>query len=129
MRTVKTSNYIGLEDKDGEIIPGRIEPLVRDFNNDLLTLFTALQRRISFGDGTDGYSENIDGEFQVITTNATPDTEDAIAHTLGSVPVGYLIVKQDKAGSIYTGTTSWTSTNIYLRSDVASVTATIFLLK
>lgn len=96
-------------------------------------LFTALQGRIRFGTGTDGdRGENISGEFQQFTTSATPDAENTIAHTLGSVPVGYIILGQDKAGSLYqlaaTGT-AWTSSNLYLKCDVASVTFLVFLLK
>ena len=99
-------------------------------DNDLKNLFLAMQGRIRFGVGGDGdRGENVSGEFQVITTNGTPDTEDGFTHSLGSIPVGYIVLKKDKAGHIYEGTSSWTSTTIYLRSDVASVTATIFLIK
>lgn len=97
---------------------------------DLSNLFLCLQNRVRFGSGTDGTEgENISGEFQVFTTSATPDAENTIAHTLGAVPIGYIVLKQDKAGSLYSGTTTWTSTNIYLKSDIASVTFTVFLLK
>lgn len=129
MRTVKTSNYIGLKDNNEELDVGRIEPLVRDFNNDLLTLFTAMQRRVSFGDGTTGNSENIDGEFVTYTSNAVADTEDTVAHTLGSVPIGYIVVKQDKGSNVYEGGTAWTSTNLYLKQTGTSVATTLFLLK
>ena len=97
---------------------------------DLIKLFLFTQGRVRFGSGTDGdRGENIQGEFQVITTHATPDTETAYAHTLGAVPIGYIVLNADKAGVIYSGGSAWTATNIYLRSDVASVTATVFLLK
>lgn len=129
MRAVKTSNYVGLKDKKGEIELDKVEPLIKDISNDLLTLFTVLQRRVRFGNGTANNSENIDGEFILYTSNGVADTEDTIAHTLGSVPIGYLIMKQDKAGSVYEGGTAWTSTNLYLKQTGTSVATTLFLLK
>ena len=106
---------------------------LRDINSDLIVLFTAMQGRIRFGTGTDGdRGENLHGEFQKFTTSGTPNAENTIAHGLGSVPRGYIILGQDKAGSLYqlndTGS-AWTITDIFLKSDIASVTFLIFLLK
>lgn len=99
-------------------------------DKDVEALTLALQGRLRFGGGGDGdRGENISGEFQVYTSNAVADTEDTIAHTLGSVPIGYIVIKQNKASSVYEGGTSWTSTNIYLKQSNTSVTTTIFLLK
>lgn len=99
-------------------------------DTDIKNIILALQGRIRFGDGTTGdRGENVSGEFLTVTTNATPDTETSFSHTLGAVPVGYIVLSKDKAGVIYDGTTSWTSSAIYLRSNVASVTAKVFLLK
>jgi len=106
------------------------EDYVKVLDDDVLSLSLFTQGRVRFGGGGDGKrGENISGEFQVITTNASADTEDAFAHTLGSVPIGYIVLSRDKGGVIYDGSTSWTSTNIYLRSNVTSVATTIFLLK
>ena len=96
-------------------------------------LYQVLQGRVSFGVGTDGINgQNISGQFQTYTSNATPDTEDTIAHTIGSVPLGYIVFTQNKAGSLY-GTaslgTAWTSTNIYVKCSVASVAFLLFLVK
>lgn len=109
---------------------GKNEVDVKALDGDLESLFQAITGRVRFGTGDDGdRGENIAGEFQTFTTDGTPDTEGAVSHGLGSVPIGYIVISKDKAGHIYDGTTSWTSTNIYLRSDVASVTATVFLIK
>lgn len=106
---------------------------IRTLDLNMSNLFSALQGRIRFGDGSDGEpGENISGEFQQFTTSATPNAENTIAHTLGAIPLGYFILWQDKAGSLYQGPTtgtSWTSINIYLKCDVASVTFNVFLLK
>ena len=96
-------------------------------------LFHVLQGRVSFGTGVDGVSgQNVDGEFQQFTTSGTPDAENTVGHTIGSVPLGYLVLWQDKAGSLYQGPatgTAWTSTNIYVKCDIATVTFLVFLVK
>ena len=105
------------------------ESNVRRLDQDISQLSVALQGRIRFGTGTDGdRGENIAGEFQVVTT-AGADTEFAITHTLGAVPIGYIVLKQDKAASIYDSGTTWTNTTLYLKASAASVTLTLFLLK
>lgn len=105
----------------------------KDSEKNLYKLFTCLQGRVRFGPGTSGNDgENIYGQWLTITTNGTPDTEDTFTHNCGVVPVGYLIVWQDKAGSLYqspTNGTDWTSSRIYLKCNVASVQFKLFLLK
>lgn len=97
---------------------------------DVKNIVLLSQGRIRFGGGGDGdRGENIAGEFQVYTSNATPDTADSIVHTLGSVPVGFIVVNLDKGAVIYDSGTAWTATTISLKATVASTTATIFLLK
>ncbi len=108
----------------------KIENYIRDLDDDISSLFTALQRRIRFGDATDGKaSENIAGEFQVYTSNGTADTEDAVAHTLGSIPKGFLVINIDKGGVVYDSGTAWTSSNIYLKVTTISTAVTLFLIK
>jgi len=99
-------------------------------NTDLTNLFLMANGNVRFGTGTDGdRGENIAGEFQVFTTSATPDAENTIAHTMKTAPIGYIVLNQDKAGSLYDSGTAWTSSSIYLKSDVASVAFTVFLIK
>lgn len=122
MKLVKTSNLSSRKNETNQY--------EKNLDADLANLFMAFRGRVRFGSTTDGYrGENISGEFQVFTSNATPDTEDTIGHTIGAIPVGYIVLKQDKAGSLYLGSTTWTSTNTYFKCNVASVTFTIFLLK
>lgn len=99
-----------------------------DFNN----VINCLNGRVRFGPGTSGNNgENIAGQFLTIVTNAIANTETTFTHTMGSIPVGYLILGQDKAGSLYqlydTGT-AWTNNTISLKCSVASVTFKLFLL-
>jgi hypothetical protein len=125
MIVAKQSQFIpGEEDKAKHLI---------EVDNDLNNLFLALQGRVRLGGATDGNNgENIAGQFQKFTSHATPDTEFNVAHTIGSVPVGVIIIGQDKAGSLYqlaaTGT-AWTATQVSFKCDVASVAFEVFLLK
>lgn len=54
------------------------------------------------------------------TSNATPNTEETVTHGLSRVPTGYIIVSQDKAASLYKGSTAWTNEKLYLKSSTAS---------
>lgn len=55
------------------------------------------------------------------TTNGTANTEDAFAHTGGRIPRGFIVITQDKAGSVYAGTTANTTSAIYLKGSVVSI--------
>ncbi len=99
-----------------------------DFNN----VINCLNGRIRFGPGVSGNNgENMAGQFLTIITNGTPDTESTFTHSMGSIPIGYIIIGQNKAGSLYqlsaTGT-AWTASKISLKCSVASVTFNLFLL-
>jgi hypothetical protein len=104
----------------------------RSLQQNLDKVFQCLNGRVSFGTGDDGMQNgNIEGEWQEFTT-ALADAEYTLAHGLESVPLGYIVVSQNKAGTLYqmhdTGT-AWTSTNIYLKCNVASVKFLVFLIK
>lgn len=106
---------------------------IRQIQVQIQKLYYVIQGRVSFGTGVDGINgQQVSGQFQTYTSNVTPNTEDTLAHTVGSVPIGYIVMTQDKAGSVY-GTaslgTAWTGSTIYLRCDVASVTFLLFLVK
>lgn len=68
------------------------------------------------------------GAVLTLTTSGTPDAENTKAHTLGRTPLGYIVLSQDKAASIYKGTTAWDATNIYLKATVASVALRILAI-
>ena len=84
------------------------------------------KRGISLGNGS-GWAGKLDAEFISYTTNATANTEDAISHNLGRVPVGYIVVKNGNGGVIYNGSTAWTNTTIYLKCTTASNPVTILI--
>lgn len=103
-----------------------------NYDTDFNQVFNCLSGRVRFGPGTSGNNgENMAGQFLTITTNAIANTESTFTHTMGSIPVGYLILGQDKAGSLYqlsTTGTAWTNSKISLKCSVASVTFNLFLL-
>ena len=72
--------------------------------------------------------DNFDGNIITGTTNGIADTEDAFAHDLVRVPDYFIILSVNKGAVIYTGTTAWTTTNVYLRSNVISVAFTAFII-
>jgi len=75
----------------------------------------------------------LEPQFQEIVKNAldkrvfadvtTPgaDVEFAIEHGLGFIPLGYLVIGQDKAAVTYNGTTVWDTQNIFLKTSTAAV--------
>lgn len=63
----------------------------------------------------------LDGVFISGTTDGTPGTESSHAHTLGRVPRGILVLGKDKAAHIYDGSSANDASNVYVRSDVATV--------
>lgn len=81
---------------------------------------------IGFGDGID--SDNINGVWYSGVTPATPDTEFDVLHNLGRVPVGWLLVYEDAAASIYDSGTPWSSTEMFLKCNVASVAVKLFII-
>jgi hypothetical protein len=118
MHVVKQSHYNSAsKDQSGYLLAA---------DNDLVNIFMALKGRLSFGDGST--SENIKGQFLTFTTSATPNTESTISHTLGITPVGFIVVNKDKAGDLYASTTAWTSSRVYFKSSVASVTYKVFII-
>lgn len=123
MKVSKKSVYVGPEKTDPD-------NWAKDVNDDLTNIFLCLGR-IRFGPNNNviNKGENVQGQFITYTTNASANTEDTVSHNLASIPVGYLIVKQNKAGSIYDSGTSWTSSHLYLKGSASSMTVTIFLLQ
>lgn len=101
-------------------------------DTDVSNIITCLSGRVRFGSGVTGHNgENISGQFLTITTNVTLNTETTFTHTIGAIPVGYIVLWQDKAGSLYQGPTTgtaWTINTISLKCSVASVQFKLFLL-
>jgi len=129
MQVVRSSNFNSstsssvLSDKQGNSFDKGTE-LNRLFDQIILVL----SGRVAFCNGdisNQEKGENIDGQFLVFTSEGA-DAQTTIAHSLGRVPSGYIVVSQNKAASLYTDTT-WTTSNIYLKSSTATTNFTIFI--
>ena len=66
-------------------------------------------------------AEGLDIYIVSYTSNGTANTEDAVAHGLKRVPLGFIVCSQDKAGVVYASGTAHTATNLYLKNSVATV--------
>jgi hypothetical protein len=105
------------------------DPSLRQWDRDLaaaienwtLGLKGILDRGISLAD-------NVDAAVASYTSNATPDTEDVIAHTLGRVPSYFIVADINKGGVVYRSGTAFTKTNVYLKTTVASAAVKVILL-
>lgn len=107
-----------------------LDEQVNELRTSIDKLYLLARGRIRFGRGNDGdRGENISGEFQVISDTGTAGVEFQVAHTLGAVPVGFIVLKNNKNGVVFDGSTAWTSTNIFLTHGAANATITVFLLK
>jgi hypothetical protein len=74
-----------------------------------------------------GITDNLDVDIIDVVTNATPDTAESFTHSLGRVPVGYIVMQLNKAGILYDGGPANTKTAIYFKCNVASVTAKVMV--
>lgn len=124
MKVAKTSDFVDFDKTDPT-------HWAREVDNDLGNVFNCLQGRVRFGsnNGSINKGENILGQFITYTTNVSANTEDAIPHSLGSIPIGYIVVRINKGGVIYDSGTTWTSSNIYLKCSTTSTLVTIFLIQ
>ena len=86
-----------------------------------LELAALLNAGLKFGD-------NFNAQLKTYTTNAVANTADAVAHTLKRVPIGFLLLKSDKAVSLYDGGTAWTATTLSIKANVASATVTLLIV-
>lgn len=74
-----------------------------------------------------GVQDNLDIQEVSFTSNGSANTEDAVTHSLGRVPVGYVVASQDKAGSVYVSGTTWTKTTVYVKTSGMSVALKLIL--
>lgn len=100
-------------------------PITAD--SSVMKQFEEILERTTLGDTSATKAGNFNAQWITFTSDATPDAENTVAHKLERVPTGYLVGQRNKAGVLYNGSTTWTTSNIYLKCDVASVTFRIFV--
>ena len=78
--------------------------------------------------GALGRSGNFKAQKIELTTPGTAPVEIAVPHSLGLRPEGYLVVLQDKAGSLYTSNFGgWDGSVVYFKSDATSMLVNVIL--
>lgn len=112
-------------------VPGRPNEPLPQFQRMLRKLYEQLARvingGISFGDGGNEVSDNIDGVWENVADTGAADTDFTVTHNLGRIPNGWLSVEQDKAGIYYLGSVTATETEITLKCSVANVAVRLFI--
>ena len=94
---------------------------LREFDKNLVSVLGELALNLNaILDGGISVDDNMDISRFSVTSHVTPGAEFSVAHGLGKVPTGYIVYGQAGAGSVYDGTTSNTSTTLYLKSDASN---------
>jgi hypothetical protein len=90
----------------------------------LRTIIAKFNGGISLGNGQSGYrAGNLDAQYIDVFTPSTPDQEFEVPHGLGRKPIGYDVVRRDKAAIVYDSSGgSWGNDVLYLKCDTASTT-------
>ena len=73
------------------------------------------------------FSDNFNAKTVSITDTGSANTDFAVAHTLKKIPTGYLLISNNKAGYVYNGSGTWTTSAIYLRHSVANAAITVII--
>lgn len=104
------------------------EPATTEFDKNLERSFQRLLDQLSqiLNNGL-LFSDNFNASIGSFMTDLTPGVESAVAHGLKRIPEGYFIISRDKAGIVYDSGTAWDSTNIYVKSNVASLAVKILI--
>ncbi len=94
--------------------------LMNEFN---ARLVRKLNGRLSFGDGSQSsLVGNFYGQFIEFTTPSGADTQFQIDHGLRKSVILRLVMRQDKAGSLYDSNLGgWGPRSVYFKCDVGSV--------
>ena len=72
--------------------------------------------------------DNVDCSLVSFTSNGVANTEDTVPHTLGRVPTHFIVASLDKAAVVYKGGTTFTATNIYLKTSLATTAVKLIVL-
>lgn len=97
-------------------------------------IYKATRGNLTFGTGPNNLinkndqSQNIAGAWALVTAPVAPNTEFAVTHNLGKIPTGFDVKNKTAACDVYAGTTAWTTTQIFIKATVASVSLTLFIL-
>ena len=106
--------------------PALEEPL-RKFDDDVVRYLNEQDENLdSMLNSGLSFKDNFNAKTVSYTSNASPDTEDTVAHGLGKVPIGVITVEIDKGGVVYKSAT-YDKTNVYLKCTVAAAAIKILV--
>jgi hypothetical protein len=112
-------------DDDGTISESSIAKIQSQLELITQTLNGGL--RLKSGE-TLGRAGNFKAQMIELTTPSSANSEFSVPHSLGALPEGYIVVLQDKAGSLYTSNFGgWDKNTIYLKSDATSMLINVIL--
>jgi hypothetical protein len=104
--------------------------LVNQLNIHSQSLVKKINGKISWGNGQPGSNAgNMDAIWIDFITPSVGDTQFAVYHPLGRVPIGVGVLRQDQAGILYDlNSGGWNAEKIYFGCDTASVTFRILVV-
>lgn len=104
--------------------------LISKFNTFLSDVITAINGRLSMGNGTQSTrSGNIDGQWITFTTPSVSDTQFTLPHGLGRRPTGYTIWRRNDYAELKDSNVGgWDERNLYLKCDTGDVTFLILVI-
>ena len=91
-------------------------------------LFMQLFHQLDLGScSANSKAGNFNALYVAMTDTGNANTEFTVAHTLGRIPVGYIVTYIDKGGVIYDSGTAWTASNFYLKCSTANTKVTLLI--
>lgn len=96
-----------------------LDDVVRFLSQAMSNISQILTNRVSFTDNMDA---------QVLDIEITQSNQQ-ITHTLGRVPIGFIVLSKTSAEEIYRGSVEWTDKHIYLSSSsIINISAKIAII-
>lgn len=74
------------------------------------------------------FSDNMNCQVVTVSDTGAANTEFTVTHTLKTVPIGFIVINNNKAGIVYDSGTAWTTAAVYLKCNTANCTVKLILL-
>ena len=73
------------------------------------------------------FEDNFNADIVTIADTGTADSENTVAHDLKRVPIGFVVIKTNKAVSAYDSGTAFTVSNVYVKFATANCAVTLLI--
>jgi hypothetical protein len=84
-------------------------------------------RNISFGTQVDGQDQNIAGHMVDVANTGAANTQFAVTHNLGRIPLFYDVKYINGNGVVYDSGTAWTKTQAFFKCSLATAHIRLFI--